>query len=89
MSGSSNLAAPPGNRVTVGAGLRALARPWTGRLLLAGAAVLVAAVVELAPALIVRHVIDHNLTPHRTAGLFTAGLRYLGAVAAVATLTAL
>lgn len=73
---------------SLAAGLRDLARPWRGRLLLVATAVTAAAAVELVPVLVVRHVIDHNLTPHRTAGLAAAGLVYLGAVATVAVLTA-
>ena len=68
--------------------LAALVRPWRGRLVAVGAAVLAAAVVELVPPLVIRHVIDHNLTSRRTAGLVPAGLVYLAATAAVAVLTA-
>jgi len=53
-----------------------------------GIAVLAAAVVELVPPLVIRHVIDDNLTPRRTGGLAPAGLVYLAATAAVAVLTA-
>jgi ATP-binding cassette subfamily B protein len=74
--------------VRIGAELLALARPWRARLLLAAAAVLAAALLGLVPALIVRHVIDHNLTPHRTAGLAPAALGYLAVTAAAAVLTA-
>jgi ATP-binding cassette subfamily B protein len=74
--------------VRIGAELLALARPWRARLLLAAAAVLAAALLGLVPALIVRHVIDHNLTPHRTAGLAPAALGYLAVTAAAAALTA-
>jgi len=74
------------------AGLRrqlgALVRPWRARLVVVGIAVLAAAVVELVPPLVIRHVIDHNLTPRRTGGLAPAGLAYLAATAAVAVLTA-
>jgi len=73
----------------VAAGLRQLVQPWRTRLAIVGTAVIGAAAVELVPALVVRHVIDHNLTPRRTAGLATAGLLYLGAGAMVAILTAL
>ncbi len=76
----------------VPAGLRrrlgALVRPWRARLVVVGIAVLVAAVVELVPPLVIRHVIDDNLTPRRTGGLAPAGLVYLAATAAVAVLTA-
>ncbi|TKA10274.1 ABC transporter ATP-binding protein [Actinacidiphila oryziradicis] len=72
----------------VGAQLLQLARPWSARLLLIAAAVLGAAVLGLLPSLIVRHVVDHNLTAHRTAGLAPAALLYLAVSAAVAMLTA-
>ena len=63
-----------------------LVRPWRRLLALAAACVLAAALAGIVPPLIVRHVINHNLVPGRTAGLFAAGLIYLGAVAAVAAL---
>lgn len=78
--------APP---ISVGAGLRHLARPWIPRLVVAGVVVLAASVAELAPPLIVRHVIDANLLPHRTTGLALAGLAYLAAGAVIALLTAI
>ena len=78
----------PAPKVAVGAQLLQLVRPWWARLLLVAAAVLGAAVLALIPALIVRHVIDHNLTPHRTAGLAPAALLYLAASAATIALTA-
>ena len=82
-----DLAQPAAPPVSVGAGLRDLAHPWTARLVVAGVVVLAASVAELAPPLIVRHVIDANLLPHRTTGLALAGLAYLVAGAAVALLT--
>ncbi len=78
--------------IPIPAGLRrqlgVLVRPWRARLVVVGIAVLAAAVVELVPPLVIRHVIDHNLTPRRTGGLAPAGLAYLAATAAVAVLTA-
>jgi ATP-binding cassette subfamily B protein len=74
--------------VKVGAQLLTLARPWRARLLTAAALVMAAALLGLVPPLIVRHVIDHNLTPHGTAGLAPAALGYLAASAAAAVLTA-
>jgi len=81
-------AAPAPEATSLAAGLRKLARPWRGRLLVVGVAVTAAAAVELVPTLVVRHVIDHTLTPHRTAGMAAAGFVYLGAVVVVAILTA-
>jgi ATP-binding cassette subfamily B protein len=78
----------PAASTAIGSQLLQLARPWRARLLLVAAVVLGAAVLELVPPLIVRHVVDHNLTPHRTAGLLPAALLYLAVSAAVAVLTA-
>jgi ABC-type multidrug transport system fused ATPase/permease subunit len=78
----------PAPGAAVAAGLLQLARPWWVRLLLVAAAVLGAAVLGLVPPLIVRYVIDHNLTRHRTAGLTSAALLYLAAGITVAVLTA-
>jgi ATP-binding cassette subfamily B protein len=83
---SATLQPAPG--AAVGAQLLQLARPWWARLLLVAAAVLGAAVLGLIPSLVVRHVVDHNLTPHRTAGLAPAAVVYLAASVAVAALTA-
>ena len=86
------MSAPPGPAnpaaVRLGPGLRELTRPWRARLLLAALAVIAASAVGLVPALVVRHVIDHNLTPHRTNGLAAAAAAYLAAVALVAVLSA-
>lgn len=78
-------AAPP---VPIAAGLRHLARPWAARLVVAGLVVLAASVAELAPPLIIRHVIDANLVPRRSTGLALAGMAYLAAGAVIALLTA-
>jgi ABC-type multidrug transport system fused ATPase/permease subunit len=74
--------------VRLGPHLRRLAAPWRGRLALLGALVLAAAVLELVPPLVVRHVIDHNLTPGDARGLGTAALLYFAAATAVAGLSA-
>jgi ATP-binding cassette subfamily B protein len=80
--------APASPAARIGPGLRELARPWRARLLLAGLAVIAASAAGVMPALVVRHVIDHNLTPHRTAGLAAAAALYLAATALAAVLTA-
>lgn len=46
-----------------------------------------AALADVTPPLIVRHVINDNLVAHRAAGLLAAGLAFLGAVAAAAMFT--
>ncbi len=63
-----------------------LIRPWRRLLAVTAVCVLAAALAGIVPPLIIRHVINHNLLPGRTAGLTAAGLTYLGAVAAVAAL---
>jgi len=67
--------------------LVAVLRPWRGRLILVVVAILGASLLELAPPLVVRHVIDHNLTPGRRDGLVTAAVVYLVAVAGAQLLT--
>jgi len=66
--------------------LAQLVRPWRSRLLVLGVLVLLAAVLELVPPLVLRHVIDVDLRGHRTAGLLGAGALYLTASIAVSTL---
>jgi ATP-binding cassette subfamily B protein len=80
-------AAPIATAGSLRTGLLDLARHWRARLTIIAVLVIAAAVVELIPALIVGHVIDHNLTPRRTDGLTTSALLYLGALSLVATLT--
>jgi len=67
--------------------LRSLVRPWRARLVLVAVGVLAAALLDLAPPLVIRHVVD-NLTARHTAGLPAAAGIYLAAVAAVQVLTA-
>jgi len=67
--------------------IRSLVRPWRGRLLLVAVGVLAAALLDLAPPLVIRHVVD-NLTARHTGGLPVAAGIYLAAVAAVQVLTA-
>jgi ATP-binding cassette subfamily B protein len=81
-------AAAPPKGTALAAGLRELVRPWRSRLGLAALCVVAAAVAELIPALVVRHVIDTNLTPHQTSGLPGAAVVYLAALSTVAVLTA-
>jgi ATP-binding cassette subfamily B multidrug efflux pump len=65
-----------------------LVRPWWPTVVLVGVCVLVAALVELVPPLVVRHIIDDNLLVSRTDGLAGAAVLYLAAITAAATLTA-
>jgi ATP-binding cassette subfamily B protein len=45
------------------------------------------ALAELVPPLVVGYVTNHNLVPHRTAGLFISGVVYVGAIGVDALLT--
>src|SRR5579859_2846305 len=61
--------------------LGAIARPWRMPLLLVSALVILAAVVQLAPPLIVRSIVDDHLAANRADGLLLLAVLYLGAVA--------
>ena len=63
---------------------RELVRPWRARLVLVGALTAAAAVAGVAPAFIVRRVVNANVVAHRSGGLLLAGVLYLAAVAAAA-----
>jgi ATP-binding cassette subfamily B multidrug efflux pump len=63
--------------------LAGLVRPWRGLLALMALAVLVAAVLELAPPLVMKRIVDTNLTPRRADGLLPLALLYFGATAGV------
>ncbi|MHB2028287.1 MAG: ABC transporter ATP-binding protein [Acidimicrobiales bacterium] len=67
--------------------IRALVRPYRSLLVTAMFFVIVAAAAGVVPALIVRHVVNVNLIPKRTAGLFAAGVIYLAAIGVVALFT--
>lgn len=68
--------------------LGVLILPHRGRLIVVGICVIAAAAMALIPALIVRHVIDTNLTPAGSSGLAAAAVLYLAAIAGTAVLTA-
>jgi ATP-binding cassette subfamily B multidrug efflux pump len=68
--------------------LRELVRPYPVRLVAVGLLVLVAAVLEVVPPLVVRHVIDSDLTRGDTAGLGVAAVLYLAAATGVAAASA-
>lgn len=80
--------ANPGPPTHLGAPLRDLLRPFRARLVVAAAAVLAAAALDLVPPLVIGHVIDAKLTTGRTDGLGVLAASYLAAVAAVQALTA-
>jgi ATP-binding cassette subfamily B multidrug efflux pump len=63
--------------------LWAVLKPWRGLLALVGASVLVGAVLELVPPLLVRKVVDEQLALGRSEGLLLTAALYLGATAAV------
>ncbi|WP_222267341.1 ABC transporter ATP-binding protein [Modestobacter marinus] len=68
--------------------LRELVRPYRVRLAVVGVLVLVAAVLEVVPPLVVRHVIDSDLTHGDTGGLGVAAVLYLAAATGVAAASA-
>ena len=89
--GSTRQPDPPGGRAAphhLSRHLLALVRPWRARLLVVAGCVLAAASLELVPPLVVRHVVDSDLTRGRTEGLAGAAGLYLAATAGVAALTA-
>lgn len=67
--------------------IASLVRPWRGFLTAAAVCVAGSALAELVPPLAVGYAINHDLAPHRTAGLLVAGIVYLAAVGADALLT--
>jgi ABC-type multidrug transport system fused ATPase/permease subunit len=67
--------------------IAALLRPWRRSLVLVAVCVVASALAELVPPLVVGHAVNHNLVPHRTAGLLAAGVVYVAAIAADAGLT--
>src|SRR6266851_1646215 len=66
---------------SVFAQLGTIARPWRLSLALVSALVVLAAIVQLAPPLIVRSLVDDHLAVGRGDGLFFLGLLYLAAAA--------
>jgi len=63
--------------------LLALLRPWRARLAVVAVAVLAAAAFEVAPALILRAIVDSHLIPREPRGLPILAALYLAATAAV------
>jgi ATP-binding cassette, subfamily B, multidrug efflux pump len=63
--------------------LWALLEPWRWWLILAGISVLLGAVLELAPPLLVQKIVDGQLALGRSEGLLSVAALYLGATAAV------
>jgi ATP-binding cassette subfamily B protein len=60
-----------------------MVKPWRRSLLLVGISVLLGAVLELAPPLLVKNVVDDHLTQGRPEGLLLIASLYLGATAVV------
>src|SRR5918992_395779 len=63
--------------------LWAVLTPWRGWLALVGVSVLLGAVLELVPPLLVKTIVDEHLALGRTEGLLAIAALYLGATAAV------
>jgi ATP-binding cassette subfamily B protein len=62
--------------------LASILGPWRGILLLAALSILLAKVLDLAPALLLQRIVDDHLTPRQPTGLLPLGLLYLGATVA-------
>jgi ABC-type multidrug transport system fused ATPase/permease subunit len=58
-------------------------KPWRGWLALVGVSVLLGAVLELVPPLLVKKIVDEQLVLGRSEGLLWIAVSYLGATAAV------
>jgi ATP-binding cassette, subfamily B, multidrug efflux pump len=69
-------------RVPLWRKLAELVRPWRWTLSVVGLCVVASALVELAPPLVVRHVVNADLVERRTNGLLLAGVVYVLAIAA-------
>lgn len=76
----------PPSRRTTWAALDPILRPWRGTLALVATALVAARMLDLAPALVVRRVVDDHLAPGRAEGLLALGLLYLGTVVAAPAL---
>lgn len=64
-----------------------LVRPWRRALAFVAACIVASALAELVPPLVAGYATNHNLVPHRTAGLLAAGIVYIGAITVDAGLT--
>ena len=62
--------------------LVSIVHPWRWQLVLVAGLVLLGALLELVPPLVMRRIVDENLTPGTTSGLLPLALLYLGATAA-------
>jgi ATP-binding cassette subfamily B multidrug efflux pump len=83
MSGAGIVAdVAPASRRATWAAFGPVLRPWRGALALVALTLIAARALDLAPALIVRRVVDEHLTVDRADGLLALGLLYLGAVVA-------
>src|SRR5207244_9299630 len=68
-------------RPSLFAPLGSIARPWRGSLVVVALLVILAAVMQLAPPLIVRAIVDEHLVQGRSDGLLVLALLYLAATA--------
>ena len=67
--------------------LASVLRPWRGTLALVGLSILLAKVLDLAPPLLIQHIVDDHLTPGQPDGLLMLGVLYLGTTVAAQLLT--
>lgn len=71
----------------LGRKVAALVAPWRRQLAVVAACVVASALAMLVPPFVVRHVVNADLVPHRTAGLLAAAGVYLAAVLADSAFT--
>ena len=64
-----------------------IVRPWRGLVALIALLIIGAGLVQLTPALLVRQIVDGQLTPGKPQGLLSLGLLYLAATAGARALT--
>lgn len=67
--------------------IASLVRPWRRALVVVAIIIVASALAELVPPLVAGYVTNHNLVPHRTAGLLIAAIVYVAAIGLDALLT--
>jgi ATP-binding cassette subfamily B protein len=72
---------------SIGASVLRLVQPWRARLSVVALLVVVAAVLELVPPLVVRVIVDDHLLPGRASGILALAVLYLAASAIVQAMT--
>ena len=86
MNSTTTSASPQQHSSITSSQLWTMLTPWRWSLTLVGLSVLLVAVLELIPALLVQQIVDEHLKPGHAAGLLWIATLYLGATAAVQVL---